>query len=155
MTASTLKWIALVSMLADHIGCLLILLAKLPEAQSNPQLWHDSIFFLRSIGRTAFPVFAFLLVEGFRHTRSRKRYAVRLAIFALVSELPHYLFFSKIYATGTYQLNIGFTLLLLFCLMCGYKRIGLWNNGKNRYILPQVILPGNLQSTVLVIPSSS
>ena len=134
MTASTLKWIALVSMLANHIGCLLILLAKLPEAQSNPQLWHDSISFLRSIGRTAFPVFAFLLVEGVRHTRSRKRYAVRLAIFALVSELPHYLFFSKIYATGTYRLNIGFTLLLLFFLMCGYKRIKLWNNGKNRYM---------------------
>ena len=101
MTASTLKWIALVSMLADHIGCLLILLAQQPEAQSNPQLWYDSIFFLRSMGRTAFPVFAFLLAEGFHHTRSRKRYAVRLIIFALVSELPHYLFFSKIYATGT------------------------------------------------------
>ena len=45
MIASTLKWIALVSMLADHIGCLLILLVKLPENQSNLQLWYDSILF--------------------------------------------------------------------------------------------------------------
>ena len=133
MNASTLKWIALASMLADHVGCLLILLARLPENGHDPQLWHEVVFALRTIGRIAFPIFTFLLVEGFRHTHNRKRYAARLAVFAIASELPHYLFFNSIYAPGTYRLNIGFTLFLLFCLMSGYKRIALWSRGKSRY----------------------
>lgn len=136
MNASTLKWIALASMLADHIGCLLILLSRLPESGNDPKLWYNSIFFLRTVGRIAFPIFTFLLVEGFRHTHNRKRYAARLVMFAIISEFPHYLFFDRIYASGAYQLNIGVTLLLLFCLMYGYKKIRELGEKRNRYTIP-------------------
>ena len=72
ISADALKWIALLTMLCDHAGA--VLFAQYPV--------------MRLIGRTAFPLFVWLLVEGFFHTSSRKQYLGRMAFFALVSELP-------------------------------------------------------------------
>ena len=72
ISADALKWIALLTMLCDHVGA--VLLPQYP--------------ILRLIGRTAFPLFVWLLVEGFSHTSSRKRYLGRMAAFAILSELP-------------------------------------------------------------------
>ena len=72
ISADALKWIALLTMLCDHAGA--VLFAQYPV--------------MRLIGRTAFPLFVWLLVEGFFHTSSRKKYLGRMAFFALVSELP-------------------------------------------------------------------
>lgn len=71
MSALTLRIIASICMLIDHIG-----------------LFFD-IFIFRLIGRVAFPLYAFLLVNGFRHTKNRLRYACRLAIFAVISQIPY------------------------------------------------------------------
>lgn len=68
----TLKWIALVSMLIDHTG-----MALFPQYT-----------FMRMIGRLAFPIYCFLLVEGAVHTSDKKRYLERLFLFALISEIP-------------------------------------------------------------------
>ncbi|WP_024865044.1 TraX family protein [Butyrivibrio sp. FCS014] len=87
----TLKIIACITMLIDHItaGILLPVIRK--------GMYPDSITFdqmkmvyniLRGIGRTSFPIFCFLLVEGFIHTKSRLRYALSLFIFGLISEIP-------------------------------------------------------------------
>ncbi len=43
---------------------------------------------MRMLGRPAFLIYAFLLVEGFYHTHSRRRYALQMFLFALISELP-------------------------------------------------------------------
>ncbi len=61
-------------------------------------------------GRPAFILFAFLITEGFRHTRSRRNYAVRLGIFALLSEVPFDLAHSGGIDFG-FQ-NVFFTLLI-------------------------------------------
>lgn len=98
----TLKLIAIISMLIDHIGYILF-----------PQVTA-----LRAIGRIAFPIFCFLIVEGFFHTRSHLNYLIRLLIFALLSELPFDLAF---YNTLFYwnKQNVFITLALgLFAIFC-------------------------------------
>lgn len=72
LTSFQLKLLAICSMLIDHTGA--VLFPELPV--------------LRYIGRLAFPIFCFLLTEGYVHTRDVKKYLLRLAVFAAVSELP-------------------------------------------------------------------
>lgn len=70
----SLKLIACISMLADHI-CLILF----SGAAAAPVIRE-------TIGRIAFPIFAYLIAEGMLHTRSRKRYLISVLILAVVSE---------------------------------------------------------------------
>jgi len=79
MTAFSLKIIAVVAMLIDHMG------AVVPE-MFGFEPFGVNIF--RVIGRLAFPLFVVLLAEGFRHTKSPGKFVMRLGIFALISEIP-------------------------------------------------------------------
>lgn len=74
LSASSLKIIAMVTMLIDHIGFVF------------------NILLFRIIGRIAFPIFAFQISEGFLHTRNKSKYLFRLAVFALLSLIPIYLY---------------------------------------------------------------
>lgn len=107
LSGATLKFIAIITMLIDHIGAAIF--ERVPQF-ANPQM-HQIDEILRTIGRIAFPIFCFLLVEGFLHTRDAKKYAVRLFIFALISEIPFDLaFFGKILEFS--HQNVFFTLFL-------------------------------------------
>lgn len=99
-----LKIMACVTMLIDHIGAAIV-----PNMN------------LRIIGRLAFPIYCFLLVEGIRHTRDVKKYAMRLGIGVLLSEIPFdLLFFGRM--TWAYQ-SVMITLLLgLIAILWGEKK---------------------------------
>ncbi len=93
ITSSQLKWIAIVAMTIDHIGAILF-----------PQL-----IFLRIIGRIAFPIFCFLIVEGIHYTKNLEQYMLRLGCFAILSQVPFNYAFSGVFL-DTERLNVFFTL---------------------------------------------
>ena len=97
LNSGALKWIALITMLIDHIGAILLergVISAYNQGLSSALSYDASIFFskmdfiIRQIGRISFPIFCFLLVEGFYHTSNKKKYALRLFLFAYVSEIP-------------------------------------------------------------------
>lgn len=109
LTGSDLKWIAIVTMFIDHIGAFLLEPLLVNGHLGNQFSGVNMV--LRLVGRLSFPLFAFLLVEGFVHTRNIKRYLLRLGIFALLSEVPFDLAKEGVLLEFTYQ-NIFFTLFI-------------------------------------------
>jgi hypothetical protein len=134
ITGSKLKYIAMISMLIDHIAAAILArilvaggvqgiaqtpaAALLPEALSNYSTLLATYKVMRAIGRIAFPIYCFLLVEGYVHTRDPKKYALRLGIFALISEVPFDLAFESALLETSHQ-NVFFTLLLGLLAMMG------------------------------------
>lgn len=97
LSGNALKIIAITSMLIDHIGAVHLI---------------DGYYFqFRLIGRIAFPIFCFLLSEGFIHTSNIKKYASNLFIFALISEIPFDMTFLNSPFDWSHQ-NVYFTLFL-------------------------------------------
>ena len=62
----------MISMVFDHVG----------------DMFFPGVMWLRMIGRLAMPLFSFCIAEGYIHTKDRKKYILRLGIFALISEVP-------------------------------------------------------------------
>lgn len=105
--SNLVKLVAMATMLVDHIGVVFF---------PNVSLW-------RIVGRIAFPLFAYQLGVGYDHTSDTKKYALRLLLFALLSQLPYYL------VRQEWMLNIFFTLLL------GFGAISLYRHNKHNWLL--------------------
>ena len=119
LSGSMLKVIAVVTMLIDHIASHLIpsKLVLFSFMGMDVALYRV----MRDIGRIAFPIFVFLLIEGFLHTRNRRRYGINLLVFALISELPWNLVHS---GNWFYQgQNVFFTLLLGYVALCAVEAL--------------------------------
>ena len=108
MSSAALQLLALGTMFIDHLG-----LALFPG-----EPW------LRWVGRLSFPCFLFLLSEGFAHTSSRRRYAARLGVFALLSEGPYQLLVYGGFRALPVQ-NVFFELLCALLAMALARRGGL------------------------------
>lgn len=106
MTSTTLKTIAIITMVIDHVGL----------------LFFPQVFMFRLIGRISFPIFAFLIVNGVVHTSNFNKYILRLSVFALISQIPFYLMTQAVGSPGM-TLNIFFTLLLGAVLLRQYTRV--------------------------------
>lgn len=109
LNGAQLKYIAFLSMLIDHVNNAIIA----PLLNGKGFLLHLSNLF-SILGRIAFPIFVFFIVEGFFRTRNRKKYLLTLLIFGVISEVPFDMFTSKTYF-DPYWNNIMFTLAL--CLI--------------------------------------
>lgn len=100
-----LKVIAIVTMIIDHIGLF---------------FFPQHILF-RIIGRISFPIFAFLIVEGFYHTSDIWKYMIRLGGFAVLSEIPFDLLTTGKIFDLRHQ-NVFFTLLIGVILLYAYEK---------------------------------
>lgn len=121
-----LKIIACITMLLDHTGAVIVPYLPVPYAETL-------YYIVRGIGRIAFPLYAFLLVEGMRHTRNPQKYIQRLGLGILLAEIP---FDFALFAEWTWEYqNVMITLTLgAVMLLCMQKT-------EKRWIKALLILP--------------
>ena len=112
LSQESLKLIACMTMLVDHLA-VIIVMGSLYSTHHGMRL--EIYETMRLIGRIAFPIYCFLLAEGSAHTHNPVRYGLRLAICALLSELPYDL---ALWGRITWQhQNVMVTLFLGFCAL--------------------------------------
>ncbi len=100
ISADMLKILAMVCMVLDHLWATIV-----PDNQ-----W------MNIVGRLTFPIFAFLIAEGYTHTSNFKKYALRLLVFGLISEIPFNFIMAGSWFFPFHQ-NVLFTMLLgLMCI---------------------------------------
>ena len=104
-----LKYVAFISMLIDHVNNAIVT----PMLDGGGFLLYLSNIF-SILGRIAFPIFIFFIVEGFFKTSNRKKYLITLLIFGVISEVPFDMFTSKTFFDPHWN-NMMFTLAL--CLI--------------------------------------
>ena len=107
MSRSTLKYIAIIAMTLDHISAYFL------------PIDTPLGFVLRLIGRLTSPIMCYFIAEGFRFTSDRLKYGLRLLIFAIVSQ-PAFYFADT---SQPFRLNMLFTLLIGFLMLCAYDKI--------------------------------
>ncbi len=132
MTSFMLKVIALITMTIDHFSILVL---------------EDFSGILRVIGRIAFPIFAFQLVEGYVHTSNKYKHFMLLLIFGIISQIPFGMAFYPYLADKS--LNIFFTLLLGFMAMYCYDSFKLWLSTKKSNFIKK---HSHIFSIVAMIP---
>lgn len=121
LSGSSLKVLACVIMFIDHFASVLL---RYYSSANQPVLTcfgksYSTYTICRNVGRLAFPIFCFLLVEGFYHTRSRLRYGRNLLLFALLSEIPWNLACGR--NLHYEKQNVFFTLFLGYVAICLYE----------------------------------
>lgn len=97
LSNNQLKILAMIAMTLDHIG-----------AQLFPQ-----VLWLRVIGRLAFPIYAFMIAEGCRHTRNGIRYLGSLAIMAVVCQVVYFVAMGSLYQCIMVTFSLSVALILL------------------------------------------
>lgn len=124
ISGSTLKLIAIITMFIDHTGATVLrAILNHPSFMNrflNRGSWIEIYTLSRKIGRLAFPIFCFLLVEGFLHTRNVRKYSFRLFLFALISEIPFDIALKGSWYFPQKQ-NVYFTLLIGLLVLIGFS----------------------------------
>lgn len=122
LSGDNLKIIAAIVMFIDHASfCILHYYMSICYMDITPEAYTrlNNLYEVgRGIGRTAFPIFCFLLVEGFIRTSNVRKHAIRLFVFALISEVPFDLAHFRVPFDWSHQnvmleLFLGFMLLIL------------------------------------------
>ena len=97
LDGTSLKLIAMISMVFDHVG----------------DMFFPGALWMRMIGRLAMPLFSFCIAEGYAHTKNKQRYLMRMGVFALVSEIPFDLAFEGRVGLGHQNIMLSFFLAIL------------------------------------------
>ncbi len=138
----TLKLIALISMFIDHFSATVLTFLEMTAYEGKQEQlsgWVKTIINyinnnmddfqsialgMRIVGRIAFPIYCFLLVQGFNYTRCKWKYALRLLIFAFISEWPFDLAFNE-YKYPEFRMynNVFFTLFVGLMFIWGIESV--------------------------------
>lgn len=123
ISGSTLKIIALICMFIDHLGSVVIFRYNNEMLETIGYVMmrrlDNAYLVCKSIGRAALPIFCFLLVEGFFHSRNRWKYLLRLFLLALISEIPFNLAFrNKIFAIDYQNTFFALSISMLMLIIC-------------------------------------
>jgi hypothetical protein len=111
-----LKYLAILAMLCDHVATYI-----LPSFHSSSPWLIALYYILKIIGRMAAPTMCFFLVQGFLYSRNHRNYLIRLAVCAVVAQVPYaYLNHGTLL---TYDFNFAFTLLIGFALLTCYSAV--------------------------------
>ena len=101
LDGTSLKLIAMISMVFDHVG----------------DMFFPGALWMRMIGRLAMPLFSFCIAEGYAHTKNKQRYLLRMGVFALVSEIPFDLAFEGRVGLGHQNIMLTFFLSILALML--------------------------------------
>lgn len=151
LNRNALKTTALVSMLLDHIGMIIVypmyinacmvdgveMMGELVPNEAKRLYMLYTI--LRIIGRLAFPIFAFMITEGFMHTRNLKKYLLRLFLFAVISEIPYN------FANGRsffypYSQNVLWTFLVAVIMMWAAEKYALKIENTSKRVIVSILI---------------
>ncbi|MGF3227157.1 TraX family protein [Facklamia sp. P12932] len=119
LTAGHLKWLALIFMIIDHTAVVLIEMGIFRHQSDYSYEFLSQMVsvyeIMRNIGRLAFPIYLYLLLEGYHHTKNLKRYFMRLGFLAVISEIPFDLAFADQVFYWSHQ-NVFIELLIALML---------------------------------------
>ena len=130
--------VAMFTMFLDHFAYMIIQNGKLfgydeglylsAIAQPEGKKWFTAYTVLRVIGRISFPIYAFLIVEGFRRTSNVFKYILRVFILAIVSEIPFDLMiFNKLHFPTCFAAqNVLFTFVVALLMLTVIRIISSW-----------------------------
>ncbi len=131
MTQNAIKYFVIFAMLLNHIAAVFL---------DRGTLLHE-IF--TDIGYFTAVTMCYFLAEGYRYTHSKRSYAARLFVFAIVSELPFCLAFSETGALEFVGWNMIFTLLICFLILCVFE----YNEGSEiRFMVISILLVATYNS---------
>lgn len=129
LTSNGLKIIAIITMIIDHIGYYLY-----------PYLDIETYYLFRSIGRISMPLFAFLIVQGFFHTRNLKKYIYRILGLAIITQIClNVLNYINIKHFPLYATEIHTYLNILFSYTLSLILLGILNN-KNKNLFINILI---------------
>ena len=133
LSATALKMVAVICMIIDHLAAFIlyrmiafgiiktnVVLFEVGGMRYSPE--RLIYYVMRGIGKISFPLFAFFIVEGFMHTKSRAKYLARLLVFALISQLPFAIAFEglgKSFGHLMIPTNVLYTLALGLIVIWG------------------------------------
>ncbi len=119
ISGSVLKMVAVITMLIDHIAATIMVRHFLATGDWS---LYTVYYAMRQIGRIAFPIYCFMLVEGLEKTRNKGKYLLRMMSFALISEIPFDLALTGKVLEFGYQ-NVFFTLTIALAAMMAMEKV--------------------------------
>lgn len=124
LSGNTLKLIAAAVMVVDHVGV----------------LFFPQVMLLRIIGRLAFPIFAYMIAEGCKYTKSRRRYFLTVFVLAVICQLVYYLFDGSTYMS----VLVTFSLAILVIYALQFFRESRTAGSLGKRWLSAALLPGSV-----------